>query len=157
MLIQKLRLRHGWSQEQLAHLSGLSVRTIQRIENGQTPSVESLKSLASVFEMDFSELRENDMTSANQANGLTQDEELALDQVRQIKRFYLRVVQSGVFIAILAAINLTVTPNYLWFLWVALFWGAALAFKGLRVFDKVPFLNAAWEKRQVERRLGRQL
>lgn len=157
MLIQKLRLRHGWSQEQLAHLSGLSVRTIQRIENGQTPSVESLKSLASVFEMDFSELRENDMTLANQAAGLTQDEELALNQVRQIKRFYLRVVQSCVFIAILTAINLTLTPHYLWFLWVALFWGVALAFKGLRVFDKIPFFSADWEKRQVERRLGRQL
>lgn len=157
MLIQKLRLRHGWSQEQLAHLSGLSVRTIQRIENGQTPSIESLKSLASVFEMDFSELRDNDMTLADQATGITQDEELALNQVRQIKRFYLRVVQSCVFIAILAAINLTLTPNYLWFLWVALFWGVALAFKGLRVFDKIPFLSADWEKRQVERRLGRQL
>lgn len=157
MLIQKLRLQRGWSQEQLAHLSGLSVRTIQRIENGQTPSIESLKSLASVFEMDFSELRDNDMTLADQATGITQDEELALNQVRQIKRFYLRVVQSCVFIAILAAINLTLTPNYLWFLWVALFWGVALAFKGLRVFDKIPFLSADWEKRQVERRLGRQL
>jgi transcriptional regulator with XRE-family HTH domain len=157
MLIQKLRLQHGWSQEQLAHLSGLSVRTIQRIENGQTPSIESLKSLASVFEMDFRELRENDMTLADQATGITQDEELALNRVRQIKRFYVRVAQYCIFIAILAAINLTVTPNHLWFLWVALFWGVALAFKGLRVFDKIPFLSAAWEKRQVERRLGRQL
>ena len=157
MLIQKLRLQRGWSQEQLAHLSGLSVRTIQRIENGQTPSMESLKSLASVFEMDFSELRENDMTSTDQAPAVTPDEELALNQVRQIKRFYLRVVQSGVFIALLAAINLTVNPHFLWSLWVALFWGLALAFKGLRVFDKIPFLNAAWEKRQVERKLGRQL
>ena len=157
MLIQKLRLQRGWSQEQLAHPSGLSVRTIQRIENGQTPSMESLKSLASVFEMDFSELRENDMTSTDQAPAVTPDEELALNQVRQIKRFYLRVVQSGVFIALLAAINLTVNPHFLWSLWVALFWGLALAFKGLRVFDKIPFLNADWEKRQVERRLGRQL
>jgi len=157
MLIQKLRLQRGWSQEQLAHLSGLSVRTIQRIENGQTPSVESLKSLASVFEMDFSELRENDMTSTDQAPAITPDEELALNQVQQINRFYLRVVQSGVFIALLAAINLTVNPHYLWSLWVALFWSVALIFKGLRVFDKIPFLNADWEKRQVERRLGRQL
>lgn len=157
MLIQKLRLQHGWSQEQLAHLSGLSARTIQRIENGHKPSIESLKSLASVFEVDFSELRENDMALADQAPALTPDEELALDKVRQIKRFYLRVAQSGVVIAILGAINLAVNPGYLWFLWVALFWGVALAFKGLRVFDKIPFLNAAWEKRQVERRLGRQL
>ena len=30
MLIPKLRLQRGWSQEQLAELRGLSVRTIQR-------------------------------------------------------------------------------------------------------------------------------
>ena len=54
MLTQKLRLQRGWSQEQLAILSGLSVRTIQRIERGQSASVESLKSIASVFEIDFS-------------------------------------------------------------------------------------------------------
>jgi len=34
MLIQKLRLQWGWSQQQLAKASGLSVRTIQRIEAG---------------------------------------------------------------------------------------------------------------------------
>jgi DNA-binding XRE family transcriptional regulator len=45
MLVQKLRLQRGWSQEQLAELSGLSVRTIQRIERGSTASVESLTAL----------------------------------------------------------------------------------------------------------------
>ena len=157
MLVQKLRLRRGWSQEQLAHLSGLSVRTIQRIENGQSASTETLKSLASVFEMDFNELRDTPMSSIDQAPGLTQDEELALTQVRAIKSFYLRLVQYAVVIAVLAAINLTTNPHYYWFLWVALLWGLALVFRGLRVFDRVPFLNARWERREVERRLGRQL
>ncbi|MDX3806662.1 2TM domain-containing protein [Bosea thiooxidans] len=157
MLVHKLRLRRGWSQEQLAHLSGLSVRTIQRVENGQTASIESLKSLASVFEMDFNELREQDMSLAYQAPDITPDEELALNQVREIKLFYLRLVQYAVVVAILAAVNLTTDARYLWFLWVALFWGMALVFRGLRVFDRVPFLNADWERRQVERRLGRQL
>ncbi len=49
MLIQKLRLQRGWSQEQLAELSGLSVRTIQRLERGQPASVESLKALGAVL------------------------------------------------------------------------------------------------------------
>ena len=53
MLVQKLRLQRGWSQSQLAELSGLSTRTIQRIESGQSASTETLKSLASVFEIDF--------------------------------------------------------------------------------------------------------
>jgi transcriptional regulator with XRE-family HTH domain len=36
--------------EQLAAFTGLSVRTIQRIEQGQRPGLESLKALAAVFE-----------------------------------------------------------------------------------------------------------
>lgn len=64
MLIQKLRLQRGWSQQQLADLSGLSVRTIQRLEKGQDASTESLKSLAAVFEIDFSQLQRTDMSTA---------------------------------------------------------------------------------------------
>ena len=63
MLVQKLRLKKGWSQQQLADASGLSVRTIQRIEAGQAASTETLKSIAAVFEVDFSILDpENAMT-----------------------------------------------------------------------------------------------
>lgn len=43
MIVRKLRLQRGWSQDQLATLTGLSVRTIQRIEQGQQPGLESLK------------------------------------------------------------------------------------------------------------------
>ncbi len=32
MVIKNLRLKNGWSQEKLAELSNLSLRTIQRIE-----------------------------------------------------------------------------------------------------------------------------
>ena len=54
MIVRKLRLEKGWSQEQLAEMSGLRVRTVQRIERGQNPSLESLKSLAAVFETEVS-------------------------------------------------------------------------------------------------------
>ena len=39
-------------------MSGLSVRTIQRVENGNKASIETLKSLASVFDVDISKLTE---------------------------------------------------------------------------------------------------
>ena len=65
MSVQKFRLKLGWSQQQLADASGLSVRTIQRIEAGYPASTESLKSLAAVFEVDFSSLNpEQTMTTA---------------------------------------------------------------------------------------------
>lgn len=57
MIIKKLREQKQWSQEQLATLSGLSIRTIQRIESGNRASLESLKSLAAVFETDIETLQ----------------------------------------------------------------------------------------------------
>jgi len=49
--IQKLRLQRAWSQEQLAECTGLSVRTIQRLENGGQMSLESRKAIAAVFDV----------------------------------------------------------------------------------------------------------
>lgn len=51
MNIQQRRIEKEWSQEQLARYSGLSTRTIQRIESGQKVGIESLKCLAAVFEI----------------------------------------------------------------------------------------------------------
>lgn len=47
----------GRSQAHLAELTGLSVRTIQRIETGANPGLESLRGIAAVFAMDVSELQ----------------------------------------------------------------------------------------------------
>lgn len=160
MLIQKLRLQRGWSQEQLAELSGLSVRTVQRLERGQTASLESLKALASVFEIDVTRLQEPDMdmTSAPPLNpDLRPDEALALAHVRKLKGFYMHLAQYVVVISGLVVVNLVTSPQYLWVVWPAGGWGLGVLAHGLQVFDKVPFLNAEWERRQVERQLGRRL
>src|SRR5205807_9698738 len=85
------------------------------------------------------------------------DEALALARVRKIKGFYMHVVQYVLIIGFLAAVNLLTYPRYLWVVWAALGWGLGLALHGLRVFDKIPFLNADWEKRTVEKYLGRKL
>ena len=69
MSIQKRRLDKGWSQEELARHSGLSTRTIQRIESGQKPGLESLKCLAAVFEISISTLaQEQAMTKRNESD-----------------------------------------------------------------------------------------
>lgn len=157
MLVQKLRLQHGWSQQQLAELSGLSVRTIQRIERGKEASTESLKSLAAVFEIDFSTLLTEPDMITNDKQGLRTDEILALKQVRRLRRFYVHLMQYLVVISVLTIINLTHTPGRLWVLWVAFGWGIGLLSHALAIFNAIPFLGAEWERRQVEKRLGRPL
>lgn len=165
MQVQKLRLQRGWSQQQLAELSGLSVRTIQRIENGSAASTESLKSLASVFEIDFSTLSSESAmpdtptptASPTHTPSASQQEQLALLEVRKLKGFYLHLAQYVVVIAALCAINLLTTPHRLWFYWPALGWGIGILAHAAAIFGWLPFLGVDWEKRQVEKRLGRPL
>lgn len=55
--VKELRSRKGMSQEVLAEESGLSLRTIQRIENGETePTGETLKRLSNAFGVSPDEL-----------------------------------------------------------------------------------------------------
>lgn len=155
MLIQKLRLQRGWSQEQLAEVTGLSVRTVQRLERGQPGSLESMKALAAVFEIDLNRLKEPAMDALQ--SDIRPDEALALAHVRKVKGFYIHLTQYLIVISILAGVNLTSFPQYLWFVWPALGWGLGVLSHGATVFGVVPFLDGDWERRQVEKHLGRKL
>jgi len=50
--IKRWRTERGWSQEHLAELAGVGLRTIQRIENGENASRDSLTALAAAFNVD---------------------------------------------------------------------------------------------------------
>ena len=54
MIVRKFRLDNGWTQEQLAEITQLSVRTIQRMERGRKSSLESLQARAAAFDTDVS-------------------------------------------------------------------------------------------------------
>ena len=50
--IKRWREERNWSQEHLADAAGISLRTIQRIENGDGASRESVAALAAAFNVD---------------------------------------------------------------------------------------------------------
>ncbi|WP_046007458.1 2TM domain-containing protein [Pseudoalteromonas rubra] len=155
MIIRKLRLQRGWSQEQLAECSGLSIRTIQRIERGQDPSLESLKSLAAVFETSIASLKE-EPDSMSQGS-ITQQEQRVIEQVRAIKDFYSHLTTYILVNLILFAINFFTSPGYIWAWWPALGWGIGLFSHWVSAFEVFDLFGAKWEKRQIEKRLGRKL
>lgn len=157
MSIQKMRLNRGWSQQQLADASGLSARTIQRIEAGHPASTESLKSIAAVFEVNFLTLNmESDMDTATPG---TQDilERMAFNKVRRLRGYYLHLLIYIVINLGLAALNLLTSPDHLWFVGSPIFWGMGLLIHTLRVFIFDQYFGAEWERAQVEKHLGRSL
>jgi transcriptional regulator with XRE-family HTH domain len=140
----------------LAELSGLNVRTIQRIEKGQEPSVESLKSLAAVFNVEFSTLKEQGMDNVI-SESQSAEEILAFNQVRKLKGFYIHLAQYVLVIALLTVINALTTPNRWWVQWVIMGWGVGVFFHWLQISERFSLFGSKWEKEQVEKRLGRKL
>lgn len=67
-------LRH-WSQEQLAEISGLNVRTVQRVEQGDSASFDTRRALARAFDL-------NDIDALNKPFSLPTAEELQAAQAQ---------------------------------------------------------------------------
>jgi transcriptional regulator with XRE-family HTH domain len=162
MQVQKLRIKHGWTQQQLADLSGLNVRTIQRIENGASASVESLKSLAAVFEVEFLTLKEQPhmtiTTASSSSNEAVSHEEfLAYQQVRKLKGFYIHLAQYLLVIPLLFLINyLTGVHNRIWWaVFPALGWGIGVVVHGFLISPWLAKTSTGWEARQVQKYLNR--
>jgi transcriptional regulator with XRE-family HTH domain len=111
--VKSLRLEKHWSQEQLAQLSGLNVRTIQRLEKGESVGIETLKSLAAVFEVSTEELIdiiENEKRDKvkDQEDSLNSEIETnkAKEKVKSIRQFYASTAfLVGIFL-------LFMLPNY---------------------------------------------
>ena len=54
--VKELRTSRAWSQEQLATIADVNVRTVQRVEHGHGASFETLTALANAFDVDVGEL-----------------------------------------------------------------------------------------------------
>jgi transcriptional regulator with XRE-family HTH domain len=59
-IVRRLRNERGWSQEQLAIASGLSLRTIQRVEAEGVASMATKVSLAATYAIDLDQLDDAD-------------------------------------------------------------------------------------------------
>lgn len=121
MSIQKMRLQRGWSQQQLADASGLSARTVQRMESGHAGSVESIKSLAAVFEVDFSTLVSEEAMTEQTPSTRSSQERIAFRKAGRVRDYYLHLLIYLAANAGCIAINLFTSPATLWFVGLSLF------------------------------------
>ena len=103
-LIRKHRSARLWSQEQLADVSGLGLRTIQRIERGKTAGLESLKSLAAVFEVNIQDLQQE--TVMDTKTNLSESEVEIIEHVKDIKDFYSHLINYGIVVGAFFILNI---------------------------------------------------
>ena len=72
--LKQLRESRCWSQQQLADMSGLSLKTVQRIEAKSVASQESIKCLGAVFDIAITDLFADDALTNNPAPDSSQPE-----------------------------------------------------------------------------------
>jgi transcriptional regulator with XRE-family HTH domain len=77
--LKKERLDRDWIQEWVADAAGISARTLQRIEKGEGCTLETLKAISSVYEINFKDFllplpqsNQAPVTQQNTASGFTQ-------------------------------------------------------------------------------------
>lgn len=153
MSLKQKRLERGWTQLQLAEYSGLSLRTIQRLEKGKPATQETLKCLASVFETSIADLG---IAEAIDESRMSDDEKAELEHIREIRSF---VIQLIAYLSIVPLICLAgyLNGNIRNGLGLAVGWGFWLAYCALKLFDIGTFLGKDWEKRELDKRMGRNL
>jgi transcriptional regulator with XRE-family HTH domain len=137
--IKEMRLERHWSQDQLAEMSGLSIRTIQRIENGENAGLESLKALAAVFEINIAD----------------SDKKKEMEQVREeayvqkVKGFYklLAIAVMSLIVPLILAAN--DTANWSTLGWIFISWVVILSVYSLNMFD---FFGEEWKSKLINRK-----
>jgi transcriptional regulator with XRE-family HTH domain len=137
--IKKVRLERHWSQDQLAEMSGLSIRTIQRIENGENAGLESLKSLAAVFEIN---IIDSDKT---QKMAQIRKEEA---YVQNINGFYKLLAIATLSLVAPSIIAVNEASNWIIFLWILRSCGVILGIYSLNVFD---FFDDQWKSKIINK------
>ncbi|ABM40241.1 helix-turn-helix domain-containing protein [Polaromonas naphthalenivorans] len=74
-LVKAFREARQWSQEQLAEIAGLSTRTVQRVEEGQSSSLDTRRALAGAFGFD-------DIDAFNKPYVIPTNEQMAAEKAR---------------------------------------------------------------------------
>ncbi|WP_428606252.1 2TM domain-containing protein [Sedimenticola sp.] len=135
------RLNRAWSQDQLAEISGLSTRTIQRLEQGGSASLETLKALASAFDTEVARLQQRreggGAAAAFQETAPLEQRPMPSNQqpINKPKAKFQRhlltylMVNLGLFL-----IDIITSSDHLWFYYPLIFWGIPVAWRGLQIY-----------------------
>ncbi|BEN00951.1 TPA: helix-turn-helix domain-containing protein [Serratia marcescens] len=148
--IRPLRLEKGWSQEQLAAIASLSTRTVQRIENGEQASLETLTAIAAALGVQISDLNAPPQTPQEE----TPEAQRLRRQVAAEGKLLSIAVRFAVIGAILLAVNVFTHPHYLWALWAIGGMSLALIMRAVRTL-LLRNVFSRWQEQRLAQKLRR--
>jgi transcriptional regulator with XRE-family HTH domain len=138
--LKEMRLQRHWSQEQLAEMSGLSIRTIQRIENGENAGFESLKSLAAVFEIEIVD------SDKKEESAQIREEEAYIQSIKGLYKLLAIAILSLIAPVLLAISD---ASNWPVFFWLLLSWIVIIGIYSLNVFN---FFGDEWKQKLIKKK-----
>lgn len=150
--IRQLRLEKGWSQDQLATIAGLSTRTVQRIENGEQASLETLTAIAAALGLQVSDLYQP--TQQDKSDNDYQAEQAIRRQVEAETKLLSMAVRFACIGLMLFAINWFTHPQYLWSLWAIGGMSIALVMRATRTLLLRDFFSR-WQQQRLAEKLRR--
>ncbi|GGB86066.1 hypothetical protein GCM10007424_27650 [Flavobacterium suaedae] len=78
----------------------------------------------------------------------------AVERIKTIKGFYFNLLIYIVTNAILIYINLKYSPQFQWFWYSVVSWGAGLLIYGIKAYGYMPFMGKSWEEKKLKELLG---
>ncbi|NRA31221.1 MAG: helix-turn-helix domain-containing protein [Parvularculaceae bacterium] len=127
--LKRWREERCWSQDHLAATSGLSLRTIQRLERGEGVSRETARALAAAYAVGVEALMVDPETKANEL--ADQRKEAMQSQARKMFLIHLLVFLGAM--GPLVVMDIVGTPGESWTIWPALGWATTLFAHGITV------------------------
>lgn len=118
--IKRWREERMWSQEHLADLAGIGLRTVQRIENGDNASQDSVMALAAAFNVDVAALTMDPEAEAAKSAQKSLDEKAATVRLS----LWIHLAGWVIGMAVFAAISLGEGAPVM--LWPAAWWTVGL-------------------------------
>jgi hypothetical protein len=116
-------------------------------------SLETRAALASVFEVDAATFETGEAPVADTTR-VSPEEREAIEHVKGIKEFYTHLSMYLVFAVVFSFAFGIHRPMILW---GVIGWGIGVIIHGLNVYEVINLFGPNWERRQIEKRLGRKL
>jgi hypothetical protein len=82
------------------------------------------------------------------------EEQEAIEYVKGVKEFYTHVCMYPVFAVVF---SFAFGIRHPMILWGVIGWGVGVIIHGLNVYEVIDLFGPNWERRQIEKRLGRKL